>query len=859
MRLRFCFLVVSLVVALAQPTQGQSSTVTYDGLDIVFLVDQSGSMGGREYGFRGTGTDPLGLRFEALQYAIDVLGSYRLNFASDYPINLAVVYFGSDAERGTIRNGWRAIATDEAAWESQRQELLDLFSAESFRATTRPANLGDTNFNAAFQEAILLFSQLNTRNHMRVIIILTDGAPCVPQEMGNDCPLQGQQRHMDRLLALTQRDFSASNNLIFVVAFDEEREFWPRWEARWQEIVGQPERARLASSSEEIGARFIDILNDLFERSGREEARSVALRSGSNVISVPPYVRELRVSFFKSDATPANLNATRPNGRTLRPDDPQLRITNSNRPIEVWYLSQPEAGDWTFEVDDSRTRMNVYLAFLPLRVNAQVDDGPFSQYEDVVLRLQLRQEDGSPLPPPSDPYELKLAPSLIQPDGQSLPLQAVPLTESKYEIRLRPRQSGEYRLSLEIKASAPLRPEVTLLDAEIGRFRVSASVLELLSAVAGEYLEGDELALRVRLSREDSTILSSESITVEASLEGGGQRLSQTLAFNEAEGVYEGRLALSFSGDATFSLEAYWQDGQERFQLGQTIRQRLSILPSLPVGLRLRQPLNAEYFDTQGIPPASVRLDVLLEAYALDSNQPVDLEALASDPAALWQVQVSRDGRLLDEQPLLVREGQGRYRLPLGELSTGLYELNIQAKGALRDRFVLGSEAALGLRFNVVSNPSTQLFYVAVVTAVLIVLAILGWIIWRQIDVRRHPCRGKLAIVRLENGHPSQELLSINLDALRRNRVNLRLPNEVKAETLIQRAVVECLDERMSKEGRVRVTFYPKGKPKRSSNLSRGSSVLLGSQHKDNWPGYDHSVTLDYQLCKDMDSYSDTL
>lgn len=539
MKLRLLLITLSIFIGLTQPSRGQGSATTYSGLDIIFLVDQSGSMGGRDYGFRGPGNDPLGLRFEALQYAIDILGNYRLNFASDYPINLAVAYFGSDVERNTIRNGWHAIAEDAATWERQRRELLNLFSSESFRAATSPANLGDTNFIAAFEEAIRLFDQLGTRNHMRAIVVLTDGEPCVPQEMGNDCPLSGQERHMNRLSELTRSRFNAPSDLIFVVALDKESRFWPRWEAHWQEIVGQSGRARLASSTEEIGARFLDILNDLFARSGREEARSVALSSGSNTISVPPYVRELRISFFKSEATPADLSATRPNGTPLRLDDPQLRITNSDRPIEIWYLSQPEAGNWTFLVDDSRIRLNVYLTFLPLRVNTQIDDGPFSQYEDVVLRLQLRQEDGSPLPPPSDPYELKLKPNLVQPDGQSLPLQALPLTESQYEIRLRPRQSGEYRLTLEVEASAPTRPAVKLLNAEVGRFRVSTSVLELLSALANEYLEGYELALRARLSREDGTILSGESITLEASLEGGNQRLSQSLAFNEAEGVYE--------------------------------------------------------------------------------------------------------------------------------------------------------------------------------------------------------------------------------------------------------------------------------------------------------------------------------
>jgi hypothetical protein len=67
------------------------------------------------------------------------------------------------------------------------------------------------------------------------------------------------------------------------------------------------------------------------------------------------------------------------------------------------------------------------------------------------------------------------------------------------------------------------------------------------------------------------------------------------------------------------------------------------------------------------------------------------------------------------------------------------------------------------------------------------------------------------------------------------------------------------MDERMSKEGRVRVTISQKGKPRRVSSLYRGGSILLGSQTKSDLPGYDYPVTLDYQLWKDMEDYSQSM
>src|SRR5262245_14409346 len=66
---------------LLPPTKAQD-TPTYTGLDVLFIVDQSGSMSGT--GFEGQlASDPNGLRFEATQYALDTLAGYRQSIAQD--------------------------------------------------------------------------------------------------------------------------------------------------------------------------------------------------------------------------------------------------------------------------------------------------------------------------------------------------------------------------------------------------------------------------------------------------------------------------------------------------------------------------------------------------------------------------------------------------------------------------------------------------------------------------------------------------------------------------------------------------------------------------------------------------------
>jgi len=51
----------------------QEHPPAYSGVDILFLVDQSGSMSGEAFGEpEREATDPLNLRFDAAQYALDI-------------------------------------------------------------------------------------------------------------------------------------------------------------------------------------------------------------------------------------------------------------------------------------------------------------------------------------------------------------------------------------------------------------------------------------------------------------------------------------------------------------------------------------------------------------------------------------------------------------------------------------------------------------------------------------------------------------------------------------------------------------------------------------------------------------------
>jgi len=73
--LSICLLltVLPIINPLAVGAQGEEQN--YTGVDVVFLVDQSGSMGGQRYGSKASpqANDPNDLRFSGLQQMVERL------------------------------------------------------------------------------------------------------------------------------------------------------------------------------------------------------------------------------------------------------------------------------------------------------------------------------------------------------------------------------------------------------------------------------------------------------------------------------------------------------------------------------------------------------------------------------------------------------------------------------------------------------------------------------------------------------------------------------------------------------------------------------------------------------------------
>jgi len=365
----------ALAIGLWSPVQAQAR---YEGLDILFLVDQSGSLSG--IGTSRAATDPQGIRFDALRYALNWLGIFhaqQTSLGNDLEVNAAFVYFGDDTAAinfNTQQNPrWASIdPATLSAWSNDLGTLVDTIQPDE-------DSLGNTNFRAAFNTALNTFDQLESNNpnrgrRLQVVLLLTDGAPCAPSDTNwgrSDnslaCLVQGDKdEHIRLLQGSLNSQFRNPNQRIFVVAIDENDAYWFRYDDAWTEITNG--NATRIESAEQIGSEFNRILSGLgaelidervsdFVRLGVD----IALADRPDTVIVPeqyetfyisPYQEQLTLSLFKS-ASGVRLFAIDPNGNTVNEDADNVTVDGETTPIEIWQIDNPIPGQWQFAAGTS--------------------------------------------------------------------------------------------------------------------------------------------------------------------------------------------------------------------------------------------------------------------------------------------------------------------------------------------------------------------------------------------------------------------------------------------------------------------------------------------------------------------------
>lgn len=313
--------------------------------DVIFVVDQSGSMGFRH----GPGrvwppNDPLDNRVQAVFQGYETLQSFLdARRTAGVVYRLHVVEFGS-----SIR--LRRDLTTEITYDPAAAANLGRTNKDRLRQQLLPTNLGDTDTKAAFDEVLRLTGTLVAPDPSHVhVILVTDGRPevfergvPVPTGAGSD-----YRRELDSVLQTLRR--RASLDIVGITGNDLDA-FWPTWGPFWDQVSGG--RAVSGKQGSEISVHVDRIIR---ERLGLPPQSMV-----SNPYFCPPYLRSITFTIFKKQSG-GRVQIKDGQGRLVAPaTGPGVTYVNE-KTYDRYTIEDPVPGLW--ELDQQAASITVDLLY----------------------------------------------------------------------------------------------------------------------------------------------------------------------------------------------------------------------------------------------------------------------------------------------------------------------------------------------------------------------------------------------------------------------------------------------------------------------------------------------------------------
>jgi len=825
----------SVVAQVPTPTPGLStSPAPSNGLDILFLVDQSGSMGGLAYKAQ---TDPpsdqFGLRFEAVQYALRTLAEYQSALGSNFAFRMAVLSFGDTPE---LSLDWTDINPSAANWPKQENTLIDQLSASHFGKR----NLGNTNFLAAYKEAEQLFGKLPAAagTHFKAIVVLTDGAPCVPAVFS--CTLNGEQaNHMNQLVAQSTANFADYKQ--YVIGIDAHNQFWTRLEPYWTKVVGTRGFARRVKDSTEVGQVFLEILLDLVRttqaaRGGSADAdigQPITFVAGQDTsIVVPPYLESVRFTVFKTQPKPG-VQIKGADGSVLRSSAAQVIVSGENSPIEVWKISSPPPGLWTLSALQKLTDVKVYLDLIRVPFKLELlPTAPFRRLP-ISIQLTLLGPDGKPLPGYADQrYQLAATLTITTPAGKIETLDLAAGSAGTYAGSYTPLDAGRYQLDVAASAqtidgkpfkvldqTAAKTVIIPNLSLAVQRDPTSDVLLSQSMTISAQLVDGDGKRQVLPQIAVNATLLNVTDIS-----SGTGKPVASYELVADATGLYSVSVAAESTGQYQLQITARPKsnDANPPAALDQQFLPAFRVRPAHLISLKVISPLpDGAYYLTDGFPPVTpARLKIQVSALN-DAGEPAALEKLTGGALPLTlEVAGDKDspvgeGHITDLAPLA--GATGLYEATVSGLSAGQYRLTIQAAADSR----LGDSTLFdprfrkqSLHFTLTTNPALIGMVAALVIGTLLVVGVIAGGVAYQVRLRQHPARGTIELQTESASGLVGDRSTVwrqTLDGQRRNRVVYSFRGVPAG---LHQLIVSCPTDLMSGRNEVFVTLTRQGDAK---------------------------------------------
>jgi len=834
---RALFLLALGAILLVQPgfaTHAQQ--IDYDGVDIVFLVDQSGSMG--RLNSTIPPNDSLGLRFYSFPAITSLLGDYRLGVNDQISFRIAIVNFGDRRETWTFSlsgSFWQEIAPNSRdEWRPQYAQLEQDF--QRMRDTFSRRDLGNTDFLSAFQEANRLFQQLPdlSGRRLRVIVVLTDGQPYL------DTPGFNVNRYMEDLVAYAQSNFPEPDYRIYVIGMvDSSSAYWQRMEPYWNRITNDPctprscsdkrlDRAGLVASNDDVGKRFQEILLALTKELPRPAGVNVAdadVKPGP--LTVPPYLKSITFAYFKTNPS-QRLLITDPQG-VIDENRAGVEIDGLDSPIQVVRVSNPLPGRWQIATDPRILDVDITMQYIfarsilesPSPAQVQVQFVPFP------IKYTLLDEFGQPLPVYADPlYRLDVK-ARVRAGDQAWDLTLKEDGRGSYLAEFIPVVTGRHSIEVRAESQDYDGNAIVVFDGEIGAFSVSPIRIVAID-IPGVWHQYVQQPITLQLRDERGTpVQAPDSLQVTVSI--GNETLDLSPM---PDSTYRALYTPQSAGRQTLHalVTASNPDGTVFSVIDEDIG-AIEVLPTILVDLMVLEPTQPEQLDTNLLPWERNPLTLRVRLQDENGNS-LDPQGIFSSGVVSGSLSIKGIDRKTGKKlsvPLMFSPtaNQGEFVAQTTDLGVGEYTFSITGAPLNEGYMYRAPETTV----NVARVPHPwhlPLLIAGIVLAVAATASTVGWGV-HQVNLRRHPCRGRLVIADAD-GVPRFQL---QLDRYGRNHIVLS-GKEFPAILMIRKMEIRCESDADSSAKRVYVSVWRQGDraPLASLNrkvLSPGSEVRLGS------------------------------
>lgn len=429
-------LLASTLLLLAAPAPAAAQDDAPPGADIVFVVDQSGSMSkgtiknNRDRRCaperlptcpRTAPSDPDGLALQAVRDGLEpifermVLRSLERGGADaareEYRFGL-VLFGGADTPEESVI---AAVPLTRIEIARDAQGMLQPNVAAKLPST--PSNLGETAFSRAFGTvcAMLSCSTPTPPQRKRVVVLLTDGQPSLDEigfDRTNPAPYfdKLRQKHADLF----------RNSEIWVLGLDGTDQFWSKNVPYWSQIA--PGRTFHLLDPKDIAARFRAIAQQTVG------APAGTLRTcDAATFRVSPYRATLTLILEYPDAR-SRAQISLPDGAKLAKTSPELMGYTRTARSETFIVKDPQPGDWHCDLVGAgvapRLR-DVPGSFKLAGVRIEPLGGqPLSTCDDFNVSVGYLDADGAPI---AELPRFPLAQTLtITVDGQTKTLALAP-------------------------------------------------------------------------------------------------------------------------------------------------------------------------------------------------------------------------------------------------------------------------------------------------------------------------------------------------------------------------------------------------------------------------------------------------